>query len=705
MFKAPYFPSERLIAFSLANLQVGICTLLLTGLAGGDRAGIALAFAPNRQAVPPQELFAQAAGNLSDYRLGAGDQILVQVQRHPELTVNSPVTPEGTVVIPGIGKVFVQGLTLEQAQAAIADRLNQFYVNPTVSVALLAQRPIAVTITGEVARPGFYPLPPNVSRISDALLVAGGVTPASDLTSVQVRRTLVTGEVTTQTIDLLTPLQAGASLPAFALSDGDAIVVPKQDIARSRNDESAAVARSGLAAQVPVSVTVTGEVSRPGLYPLPPANARISDALLAAGGVTQSSDLRSVRVRRTTDGGATTEQTFDLLTPLQAGRGLPELRLANGDAIVVPKQDIRSAQNYNSAIAEKSQLTARVPVAVTVTGEVAKPGLHVLPPGYARVSDALLIAGGITAASDLAAVRVRRVLGDGSVIEETLDLLTPLQAGAPLPDFRLAEGDALVVPKRAIGVGDDSASALAANSTFGSQAPVQVTITGEVTKPGFYPLPPAARISDAILAAGGTTLRADLRAVRVRRALGDGRFSEETIDLFTPLQSSQPIPDLRLATGDAVVISTLPPGQDLAYDRQLVARSTLAKPTISVRILSYAGGGAGTLTLPNGSTFADALGGVPLDTADMRKIALIRFDPDQGKAVTLHLDGKEAMMGNPSQNPLLQDNDAIVIGRNLVARITYALNTFTQPFRDVLGFLLFFQSLQNSANDLFGPGR
>jgi polysaccharide biosynthesis/export protein len=45
----------------------------------------------------------------------------------------------------------------------------------------------------------------------------------------------------------------------------------------------------------------------------------------------------------------------------------------------------------------------------------------------------------------------------------------------------------------------------------------------------------------------------------------------------------------------------------------------------------------------------------------------------------------------------------IVIGRNLVGKITYALNVFTQPFRDVLGFLLFFKQLGSSATNLFAP--
>jgi polysaccharide biosynthesis/export protein len=101
----------------------------------------------------------------------------------------------------------------------------------------------------------------------------------------------------------------------------------------------------------------------------------------------------------------------------------------------------------------------------------------------------------------------------------------------------------------------------------------------------------------------------------------------------------------------------------------------------------------------------DALAASSLDlsNADLRKVALIRFDLQQGKAVTRELDGKTAILGNADQNPILADNDVIVVGRNLVARVTYALNTFTQPFRDILGFVLFFQSLVDSASNLFQP--
>jgi polysaccharide biosynthesis/export protein len=240
-----------------------------------------------------------------------------------------------------------------------------------------------------------------------------------------------------------------------------------------------------------------------------------------------------------------------------------------------------------------------------------------------------------------------------------------------------------------------------------AQRPVQVTILGEVVRPGFYPLT-APQLSTALISAGGTTTLADLRTVRVRRQLVDGSVVEKDVDLFTPLQTASQLPDLQLADGDTIVVPTLTANQ--GYDRNLVARSTLAQAQINVRVLNYATGGRsggtiGIIQLPNGSSFLDALASTSLDlgNADVRNIALVRFDVQQGKAVTQELDGKAAILGDFSQNPMLENNDVIVVGRTLVARVTYALNTFTQPFRDILGFVLFFDSLINSASNLFQP--
>jgi len=235
-----------------------------------------------------------------------------------------------------------------------------------------------------------------------------------------------------------------------------------------------------------------------------------------------------------------------------------------------------------------------------------------------------------------------------------------------------------------------------------AQRPVQVTVLGEVVRPGLYPLP-APQLSTAVISAGGSTGLADLRQVRIRRNLPDGTIVEQDFDLFTPLRDATIIPDVQLADGDTVIIPTLTEEARQNYDRSLVARSTLAQQQINVRFLNYAsgtGGAVGNVVLANGSSFVDAIAAISpsLGEADIRNI-----DVQQGKAIAQELNGKQAFTGDSSQNPMMENNDVIVIGRNLITRITYFFNTFTQPFRDVLGFLLFFDSLTTTATDLFRP--
>ncbi|NJK74185.1 MAG: polysaccharide export protein, partial [Microcoleus sp. SU_5_6] len=203
---------------------------------------------------------------------------------------------------------------------------------------------------------------------------------------------------------------------------------------------------------------------------------------------------------------------------------------------------------------------------------------------------------------------------------------------------------------------------------------------------------------------GGVTREADLRAVRVRRTLLDGRSVDEPIDLYTPLSAASDLLDFPLTNGDIIFVPKLDDStKNLDYDKALVSRSTLSKPRIYVRVLSYAGGGLTSFYLENGSRLLDALNGLPVDATNLRKVALIRFDQKQGRAINRKLDAKAGLEGNVSQNPVLEDNDVIVVGRNLVERIGYAINTVTRPFRDILGFLLFFEQLRNGVDNLFVP--
>jgi polysaccharide biosynthesis/export protein len=429
-----------------------------------------------RSGLPSTNAPARSISRDQRYRLGPGDQISIIVQRFSDLNVQGQVSPEGTLALPLVGTLSVQGLTVPEAQELVRRSYDRFVVNPIVAMTLVAQRPVQVTVIGKVVRPGFYPL--QSARVADALLVAGGSLPGGDLRSVQVRHTMPNGATQVETVDLYSPLALGAAMPTLRLEDGDTLYVP----------------------------------------------------------------------------------------------------------------ELRDTTNYDSALIAKTTLLTLRPVQVTVMGQVGRPGFYALNTG--RVTEGLQVAGGSLAGADLRKVTIRRRALDGSLIDQTVDLYGPLTQGTGLPTLQLEDNDTIVVPE------------------------------------------------------------------------------------LTDLKD---------------------------YDQTLVAKSAIAKPTITVRIISYATGTTGVLNLPSSSGFRDALNGLPLNNADFKKVALVRYDPKTGKALTRTFDARHVLIGYADQNVPLMDNDVVVIGRNLVSKITNVLGTFTQPFRDVIGFFSFFDSLRSTASNLFKP--
>lgn len=234
--------------------------------------------------------------------------------------------------------------------------------------------------------------------------------------------------------------------------------------------------------------------------------------------------------------------------------------------------------------------------------------------------------------------------------------------------------------------------------------PVRVTITGEVVKPGFYPLQDA-RLPVALIEAGGTTRLADLRTVAVRRRSGNEAPQEQNFDLYTPLLQGSELPDLRLIDGDRISIPALSSNNGNEYNRNLIAGVNVAQKEITIRVLDYSSG-VNRVRLPNGSDFLDAFTSIKpsLKDTNLRKVSLIRFDQAQGRAIEIKINARDALKGDSSQNPTLENNDVIVVDRNLISKINNFLNQVTQPFKDALGFLLFFDTAGGGINQVFGSG-
>jgi polysaccharide biosynthesis/export protein len=110
----------------------------------------------------------------TNYRLGPGDKLHIQVLGAEDLTGDYAVGDNGTINSPLIGDVKAAGLTRSQLEREFEKKLAQGYIkNPHVSVSVLTYRPFY--IYGEVTKPGEYPYA-NGMRVMSAVATAGGYT-------------------------------------------------------------------------------------------------------------------------------------------------------------------------------------------------------------------------------------------------------------------------------------------------------------------------------------------------------------------------------------------------------------------------------------------------------------------------------------------------------------------------------------------------
>ena len=158
-----------------------------------------------------------------DYRLGPGDGVKISVFQNPDLSLETRVSETGVISYPLVGSVQIGGLSVAGAEKAIADSLRKggFLLQPQVTLVLQQVRGAQVSVLGQVARPGRYPLESTTMKVTDALALAGGGSPqAGDkviLTGMRNGRRVraeidVTELFVTWTPEKDVPIQAGDTL-------------------------------------------------------------------------------------------------------------------------------------------------------------------------------------------------------------------------------------------------------------------------------------------------------------------------------------------------------------------------------------------------------------------------------------------------------------------------------------------------------------
>lgn len=301
------------------------------------------------EANSPEDPLAVSSASDATYILGAGDQIALEVIGYPEFTGTLALLSDGTITLPLIGSVRAAGISAPQLGQLLTEQLTDYLVDPVVSVGLATMRPVVVTVSGEVHRPGPIQLSsltstnsnplgtggtsarigerPALPTLSSAVLLAGGVTRDADIRQVMVRRPVGDGQVETLSLNLWEAITSDTGTADMGLRDGDAIFIPRlsgDDIDRRT------VASSSLAPST-VRVKVVGEVTAPGEILVPP-DSSLSSAVAIAGGPTTDAQLSSVSLVRQGADGQIEQQEIDLSNLVD------DYQVQDGDVVVVAKR-------------------------------------------------------------------------------------------------------------------------------------------------------------------------------------------------------------------------------------------------------------------------------------------------------------------------------------------------------------------------------
>lgn len=303
------------------------------------------------------------------YRLGPGDRIQVKLFQVENFDANVSVLPDGTVNLPRIPALTVAGLNLDQARSAIENAYKAVLRRPLVYVDLVGTRPLRVSVTGEVQRPGLYSLGmgennqlisttnSNTSNtvssqgwptVVEAIQKAGGLSSKGDLRKVTLTRTnATTGLQEISVLNFWDALKNGSPVNNPLIRDGDSVRVP---IATNLDNSDLLMLASSSFAPSSISVNVVGEVVRPGLQQVK-ANSPFSQALLAAGGITTKGNQSSIEMFRLQPNG-TIKKTLLSYNPDATldSKNNPPLR--DGDVVVVNRHGWAKANDRLKAAVE-----------------------------------------------------------------------------------------------------------------------------------------------------------------------------------------------------------------------------------------------------------------------------------------------------------------------------------------------------------------
>ena len=210
----------------------------------------------------------------ADYALGAGDLIHVQVFQNPDLSMDTRLSENGVITLPLIGAVELDGLSVSAAETKISGALKGggFLQNPQVTISLVQVRNNQISVLGQVAKPGRFPLEAAGTRVSDMLANAGGVIPGGD--DIAILTGTRDGKAFRDLIDIPAIFLQGSASKDPVLQGGDTIYVQRAAV-----------------------FYIYGEAQRPGAYRIE-RDMTVMQAIALGGGPTNRGSESRLRLHR-----------------------------------------------------------------------------------------------------------------------------------------------------------------------------------------------------------------------------------------------------------------------------------------------------------------------------------------------------------------------------------------------------------------------
>lgn len=261
----------------------------------------------------------------SEYMIGPGDVINVQLYGKENQEYSLTVGRDGNLQFPSLGPIKLNGMSFSAARDSISERIKQQMIGIESNISMGELRSIRIFVAGDAYKPGSYTVS-SLSTITQALFVAGGINEIGSLRNIQVKRN---GRLVGK-FDLYDLLLRGDASGDINLRSGDVVFIP---------------AVGGL-------VSVTGEVRRPAIYEIAP-NETISDIVTMAAGVKAAAYPKATSLERFNSNGLKSIINLDLTAAKDQ-----TLLAKNGDFIRVKNS---SSQFENT---------------ITLAGAVVRPGKY-----------------------------------------------------------------------------------------------------------------------------------------------------------------------------------------------------------------------------------------------------------------------------------------------------------------------------------------